>query len=83
MLSERLKKIKARVFDVEFHDPNTWHFADVNILNDENKEEPLVVRKGLSSKFLGEKLPVVIKPDELIVGNPNMNSVGFGFVVPK
>ena len=83
MLSERLQKIKDRVFDVEFHEPNTWYFADVNILNDENKNEPLVVRKGLSSKFLGESLPVVIKPDELIVGNPNMNSVGFGSVVPQ
>lgn len=83
MLSERLQKIKDRVFDVEFHEPNTWYFADVNILNEENKNEPLVVRKGLSSKFLGEALPVVIKPDELIVGNPNMNSVGFGSVVPQ
>lgn len=83
MLSERLKKIKARVFDIEFHDPNIWYFSDINILNDENKDEPLVVRKGLSSKFLGENLPVIIKPDELIVGNPNMNSVGFGSVVPK
>lgn len=83
MLSERLQRIKKRVFEVEFHDPNTWHFADVNILNDQNRDEPLVVRKGLSSKFLGEQLPVYIKPDELIVGNPNMNSVGFGSVVPK
>jgi len=83
MLSERLKRIKNRVFDIEFHDPNTWYFADVNILNDKNRSEPLVVRKGLSFKFLGENLPAYIKKDELIVGNPNMNSVGFGLVVPK
>ena len=83
MLSERLQRIKKRVFDIEFHEPNPYYFEDVNILNDENKDEPIVVRKGISSKFLGENLPVWIKPDELIVGNPNMNSVGFGMVVPK
>jgi len=83
MLSEKLQCIKKRVFDVDFHDPGIWYFQDVNIINDENKSEPLVVRKGLASKFLGEKLPVFIKPDELIVGNPNMNSVGFGLIVPK
>ena len=83
MLTERLSRIKARVFDVEFHDPNEWHFEDVSILTAENKAEPLVVRKGISSRFLGEELPVIIKADELIVGNPNMNSVGFGAIVPK
>lgn len=83
MLSERLQRITKRLFDVEFHDPNTWYFTDVNILDDSNKDEPIVVRKGLSSKYIGENLPVKIKPDELIVGIPNMNSVGFGMVVPK
>ena len=31
---------------------------------------------------MGENLPAYIRPDELIVGNPNMNSVGFGTVLP-
>lgn len=83
MLSERLQRIKKRVFDIEFHDPGVWHFENTTILNDGNKTEPLVVRKGIASRFLGEKLPAYIKPDELIAGNPNMNSVGFGSIVPK
>lgn len=83
MLTKRLEKIKDRIFNVEFHDPGVWYFGDVNILNDENKQEALVVRKGIATKFMGEHLPAYIKADELIVGNPNMNSVGFGSVLPK
>lgn len=83
MLSSRLAKIKQRIFDEEFHDPGTWYFKDVNILNEENMKEPVVVRKALASKHMGEHLPVYVKPEELIVGNPNMNSVGFGSVLPK
>lgn len=82
MLSERLQSIKNRVFDVEFHDPGTWYFKDTNIVTPENEGEPLVVRKGMATRYMGENLPAYIKPDELIVGNPNMNSVGFGSVLP-
>lgn len=82
MLTMKLQKIKNRIFDVEFKDPGSWYFKDVNIVTDENKDEPLVVRKGLATKYMGEHLPAYIKPDELIVGNPNMNSVGFGSVLP-
>ncbi len=82
MLSERLQSIKNRLFDVEFHDPGKWYFKDTNIVNDENKNEPLVVRKGMATRYMGEHLPAYIKQDELIVGNPNMNSVGFGSVLP-
>lgn len=82
MLSPRLKRIKRRMFEEEFVDPGTWYFKDVNIVTDENRNEPLVVRKGMASRYIGENLPAYIKPDELIVGNPNMNSVGFGSVLP-
>ena len=81
-MTPRLEKIKTRLFDKEFHDPGTWYFKDVNIVTDENKNEPLVVRKGMATRYMGEHLPAYIRPDELIVGNPNMNSVGFGTVLP-
>ena len=82
MITKRLEKIRRRLFDKEFHDPGTWYFQDTNILNDENRNEPLIVRKGMATRYIGEHLPAYIRADELIVGNPNMNSVGFGTVLP-
>lgn len=83
-LTNRLKKIKDRLFNIEFHDPGVWHFKDVNIVkgNDELAKEPLVVRKAKAQEYMCLHLPAVIKPDELIVGNPNQNSVGWGTVMP-
>lgn len=83
-MSKRMEKIKKRLFEVEFHDPGTWHFTDVNILDEwpEIIDEPMVVRKGYAQKYMGERLPAIIKDDELIVGNPNQNSVGWGTVIP-
>lgn len=81
-MTERLSRIKTRLFEKEYHDPGVWSFKDTCILTDENRGEPLVVRKGLASRYMGEHLPAYLKPDELIVGNPNMNSVGFGTVLP-
>lgn len=81
-MTERLEKIKQRLFEKEYHDPGVWYFKDTNIVTDENKNEPLVVRKGMATRYMGENLPAYIRPDELIVGNPNMNSVGFGTVLP-
>ena len=82
MITPRLEKIKTRLFVKEYHDPGIWYFKDVNILDDTNRDEPLVVRKGLASRYMGEHLPAYVRDDELIVGNPNMNSVGFGTVLP-
>ncbi|UZW13627.1 pyruvate-formate lyase [Clostridium pasteurianum] len=82
MLTKRLEKIKERIFTKEFKDPGTWYFDGVNVLTDENINEPIVVRKGIATRYMGENLPAYIKYDELIVGNPNMNSVGFGTVLP-
>ena len=83
-ITPRLKKIQQRLFDIEYHDPGIWHFLDVNILdgNDKLRKEPLVVRKAMAQKYMGEHLPAIIKDDELIVGNPNQNSVGWGTVMP-
>lgn len=83
-LTRRLKSIKDRLFNVEFHDPGIWHFKDVNILdnNEELKKEPLVVRKARAQEYMCLHLPAIIKPDEIIVGNPNQNSVGWGTVMP-
>lgn len=81
-MTPRLENIKKRLFEIEYQDPGVWHFKDVNIVTDENRDEPLVVRKGMATRYMGEHLPAYIRPDELIVGNPNMNSVGFGTVLP-
>ncbi|MDR1902285.1 MAG: hypothetical protein LBQ88_08415 [Treponema sp.] len=82
MLSDRLESIKKRIFDIECHDPDVWYFKDTSILTEENVKDPLVIRKGRASRYMGEHLPAYIKDNELIVGNPNMNSVGFGSVLP-
>lgn len=83
-LTSRLKKIKDRLFNVEFYDPGVWHFKNVNILegNEGLKKEPLVVRKAKAQEYMCRHLPAIIKSDELIVGNPNQNSVGWGTVMP-
>jgi pyruvate-formate lyase len=83
-LTRRLIKLKDRLFNVEFKDKGTWHFKDTNILDghDELRSEPLVVRKAMAQEYMGTHLPAIIKADELIVGNPNQNSVGWGTVMP-
>jgi len=79
-----MEKLKKRLFEKEFHDPGVWHFQNINILDEwpEIIREPIVVRKGYAQKYMGERLPAIIKDDELIVGNPNQNSVGWGTVLP-
>jgi len=83
-LTYRLKKIKKRLFEVEFNDPGVWYFKDVNILdNDEKlKQEPLVIRKAKAQEYICLHLPAIIKSDEIIVGNPNQNGVNWGSVIP-
>ena len=83
-LSKKMEKLKTRLFEVEYKDPGVWHFKGVNILDawPHIKGEPMVVRKGYAQKYIGEFLPVEIKADELIVGIPNQNSVGWGSVLP-
>ena len=86
-LTEKMKKLEDRLFNVEYLDPGKWYFADVNILdiegNDFLRKEPMVVRKAYAHQYICRNLPVVIKPDELIAGCPNQNSVGWGSTIPK
>ncbi len=85
ILTSRLKKLKKRLFEVEYNDPGIWHFKDVNIL-DGNKHlvnEPMVIRKAMAQAYMCRYLPAIVKDDEIIVGNPNQNSVGWGTVMPK
>ena len=83
-LSKKMKLLKDRLFDIEFHDPGVWHFTDTNILKEMPWliSEPLVVRKAYAQKYMGEHLPAVILQDELVVGRGNQNSVGWGTVMP-
>lgn len=86
-LTKKLKKLEDRLFNVEYYDPGKWYFADTNILEIEGNEflrdEPMVVRKAYAHQYICHNLPVIIKPDELIVGCPNQNSVGWGSTIPK
>ena len=50
MITSRLEKIRTRLFEKDYHDPGVWYFKEESILNDENRNEPLVVRKGLASR---------------------------------
>ncbi|MCD8352008.1 MAG: pyruvate formate lyase family protein, partial [Planctomycetaceae bacterium] len=83
-MSTRQEKLKTRLFEIEFHHPGVWHFQGVSILDHwpHITDEPMVVRKGYAQKYIGEFLPLEIKADELIVGLPNQNSVGWGSVLP-
>lgn len=86
-LTEKLKKMQDRLFNIEYHDPGKWYFADVNILdlkgNEFLRKEPMVVRKAYAHQYICHNLPTIIKPDEIIVGCPNQNSVGWGSTIPK
>lgn len=86
-LTPRLEKLKDRLFNIEYHDPGVWYFQDMNILaikgNEFMMDEPVVVRKAYAHQHICRYLPAVIRPDELIVGHPNQNSVGWGSVLPK
>lgn len=86
-LTEKLKKLEDRLFNVEYYDPGKWYFADTNILEIEGNEfmrtEPMVVRRAYAHQHICHNLPALIKPDELIVGCPNQNSVGWGSTIPK
>ncbi len=55
-MSTRMKKLKDRLFNVEFQQPKTWHFKDTHIFDTwpEIKDEPMVVRKGYAQKYIGE-----------------------------
>ena len=83
-MTPRLKKLRDRLFNLEYNDPGIWHFQGINILDDrpELANESLVVRKAYAQVYICENLPAYIKPDELIVGNPNQNSVAWGTVMP-
>jgi formate C-acetyltransferase len=82
-LTPRLKSLQDRLFNVEYHETGFWHFQNTNIITDDAiRREPLVVRKARAIRHICLNLPAIIKADELIVGNPNQNSVGWGTVLP-
>ena len=84
MLSPRLSKIKDRMFNYEMVTKKKWWGHDKTILNQPGiLDEPMVIRKAKAIEYVCKNLPVEIKPDELIVGNPNMAAVGFGYTFPQ
>ncbi len=85
MLTERLKKLKGRLFEVDFNTPKTWHFCETNLFDvhrDGFGREPLVVRKAKAVEYICRNLPAYIRDQELIIGNPSYNSVAWGSVLP-
>ena len=83
-MSQRLDKIKTRLFDKEYLTKKEWWGKDTTILtSDEIRKEPIIVRKALAMNYVMQNMPVEVKPDELIVGISNMAMVGFGHVFPE
>lgn len=79
----RIESIKTRLYDVEFQTKKEWWGHEETILTSEEiKQESIVIRKALGKEYVMRNMRVEIKPDELIVGIANMNSVGFGRVFP-
>jgi len=82
-LTPRLKKLQDRLFNVEYHDPGCGTSRTRTSSPTTNiRREPLVVRKAKAIEHICLHLPAIVKADELIVGNPNQNSVGWGTVLP-
>ena len=80
MLTDRLLKIKDRMFNVEMVTKKEWWGLDKTILTSPDIEaESIAVRKALAINYVCNNLPLNIKDDELIVGTPNMAAVGFGY----
>lgn len=83
-LSQRLCKIKERLFEQEFKTAKKWNFIGETILTSEEIiSEPLVIRKAMAIEYVAEHLPVIIKNDELIIGNPSYGSAGMGTTLPN
>lgn len=86
-LTERLKRLNQRLHDVDFVTLGKWYFADINILDIKElsflRQEPIPIRKAYALRYVAEKLPAIIKVDELIVGCPNQNSAEFGICIPR
>ena len=79
----RIESLKNRLYDVEFHTKKEWWGQNETILTSEEiKQESIVIRKALGKEYVMRNMRIEIKPDELIVGIANMNSVGFGRVFP-
>lgn len=80
----RIERIKNRLFTKDFYTKIDWWGQEETILtSDEVKKEPLVVRKALGIQHLLRNMPAALKEDELIVGVPNMGSIGFGREFPE
>ena len=80
MLTDRLSKIKDRMFNVEMVTKKDWWGFDKTILTGPDIEaQSIAVRKALAINYVCNNLPLEIKDDELIVGTPNMAAVGFGY----
>lgn len=83
-LSPRLARIKDRLFNVEMVKKKEWWGKGTTVLDQPGiLNEPLIIRKARAIEYVCRYLPAEIKPDELIVGMPNMASVGFGKVFPE
>ena len=86
-LSLRLQRIKKRLHEADSFEAKVPWFQDIDLMQIPEyahlRKEPIPVRKGYSYQYIAEHLPVMIKADELIVGCPNLISVGFGAYIPK
>lgn len=80
----RTERIKKRLFEKDFLESKQWWGDEESILtSDEIMKQPLIVRKALAIQHVAQHMPIALKDDELIVGQPTMASVGFGKCFPQ
>ena len=83
-LSERIDRIKQRLFNEDFLVKKDWWGDGETILTSDGvREKPLIIRKALAIRHVADNMPTVINEDELIAGRPTMSSVGFGKCFPQ
>jgi len=82
MKSDRIMKIKERLFQ-DYEEKKPWWGDGETVLTSEDiKKSALVVRKALATAYTLENMPIRIKDYEIIVGQTNMSSTELGRTFP-
>ena len=79
--AERVERLRKRVREEEFIKKEVWG-ENLSILDENNRKEPLIVRKALAFKKVLSEMPIDIRDDELIIGMIRMGSVATGLPFP-
>ncbi len=80
--TQRVKNLYLQLQN-EMHSKKEVWAGENTILNEENQERPLIIRKAKAFEKVLTDMPVQIKDDELVVGVVRMGSVGMGMPFPE